>query len=159
MTQTEEDVRWMQQALALAREALEAGEIPVGAVLVQDGRILGQGRNRRAQRKTPLAHAEIEALEQAASRLGDWRFPGATLYVTLEPCPMCAGAILQARVDRVVFGADSPEQGAAGTRLNLLDYPGLAWRARISPGLLADESAALLKLFFEGRRGEVAEPG
>lgn len=157
---------WMEQALELARQALEQGEIPVGAVVVRDGVLLGQGRNRREGLQSPLGHAEIEAIEHACRGERDWRLNGATLYVTLEPCPMCAGAILQARIQRVVFGASSPDQGAAGSRLNLLDYPGLRERCQTTAGLLAEKATELLHDFFARTRksdivtsGEVAEPG
>lgn len=142
----------MEHALELARQALAAGEIPVGAVVVRDGAMLGQGRNCREQLKSPLGHAEIQALEQASRALGDWRLNGATVYVSLEPCPMCAGAILQARVQRVVYGAPSPDQGAAGSRLNLLDYPGLRDRCQAMGGLMAEEATALLHDFFVRNR-------
>ncbi len=156
----------MEQALELARQALEQGEIPVGAVVARGEELLGQGRNRREAIQSPLGHAEIQAIEQACQATGDWRLNGATLYVTLEPCPMCAGAILQARIQRVVFGAYSPDQGAAGSRLNLLDYPGLRERCQIQGGLLAEPATELLHRFFLRNRkpditvlGEVAEPG
>lgn len=164
VAEQELDRKWMELALELARQALDQGEIPVGAVVVREGALLGQGRNCREQSQSPLGHAEIRALEEACRAVGDWRLNGATLYVTLEPCPMCAGAILQARVRRVVFGAASPDQGAAGTRLNLLDYPGLRERCQTSGGLMAEEARALLHDFFVRKRepdisGEVAEPG
>lgn len=155
----------MERALVLARQAFEQGEVPVGAVVVRQQELLGQGSNRREALKSPLGHAEIQALEQAGKSVGDWRLGGATLYVTLEPCPMCAGAILQARLARVVFAAASPDQGAAGTRLNLLDYPGLRDRCQVTAGVLAEEASSLLHDFFLRKRsltkdsGEVAEPG
>lgn len=142
----------MELALELARQALDLGEIPVGAVVIRDGVLLGQGRNRREGLQSPLGHAEIEAIEQACRAQRDWRLSGATLYVTLEPCPMCAGAILQSRIQRVVYGAASPDQGAAGSRLNLLDYPGLRERCRTSAGLLAERATELLHDFFVRNR-------
>ena len=118
--------RYMREALVLAAEAAEAGEVPVGCVIVRDGQVVGRGRNRREERRSALSHAETEAIAQANRALGDWRLAGCTLYVTLEPCPMCAGAILNARIPRVFFGARDRVMGACGGVMNLFmeDFPG-----------------------------------
>jgi len=146
------DQALMQRALALAAGAQVAGEVPVGAVLAHDGEILGEGANRVIRDSDPSAHAEIVALREAARRAGNYRLPGTTLYVTLEPCAMCAGAIVHARVQRVVFAAFDPRVGAGGSVFNLLDSPHLNHRCLISSGLLADQAGALLDDFFSGRR-------
>lgn len=158
------DQEWMQQALQEAEKALALGEVPIGAVVVRSGQVLGRGHNLRETRRDPLAHAEILALGRAARRVGDWRLEGADLYVTVEPCPMCAGALLQARIRRVVYGTVNPRVGAAGTRLNLADYPGLDHQAMVVGGVLDEGARQLLRRFFQDRRGtpehgEVAEPG
>ena len=143
---------FMLAALAEAREAARQGEIPVGAVIVREGRILSTGRNDREQTRSPLGHAELRAIEAAAKALGDWRLTGCTLYVTLEPCPMCTGAILNARLDAVVYGARDPEAGCMGSRLNLAHLE-LGWAPRVTAGVLEEECGALLSRFFEARRG------
>ncbi len=147
-----EDEAFMQQALALAREAAALGEIPVGAVAVHEGRIVGTGFNRREVDRNPLAHAELMALEAAAQALGAWRLTGVTLYVTLEPCAMCAGALVQSRVTRLVFGAMDPKAGAVGSLYNLAEEPRHNHRLQVASGVLADESRLLLKGFFERLR-------
>ena len=142
----------MRQALALAAEAAEAGEVPVGCVIVDGaGTVLGAGRNRREETRCVSGHAEMEALEQACKALGDWRLDDCTAYVTLEPCPMCAGAMINARLGTLVYGAREPQFGSAASILNLFEeaYPG---RTAIFGGVLADESAALMKEFFEKKR-------
>ena len=145
------DVFFMQQAILLAQEAAAEGEVPVGAVVVRDGQIVGRGRNRRETSKSALAHAELEAIQNACETLGGWRLWECELYVTLEPCPMCAGAIVNARVRRVVFGASDAKAGAAGSVLNLFDYP-LNHKPQIQGGVLAEDCAALLTDFFEELR-------
>jgi len=147
-----EDEHWMQWALALAREAQAAGEVPVGAVLVRDGAVLGEGSNGPIQRADPTAHAEILALRDAARRLDNYRLAGSTLYVTMEPCTMCAGALVHARVARLVFGAAEPRAGAVASSARVLDNPGLNHRVAVSGGVLAEECAALLRGFFAARR-------
>ena len=142
----------MSEALQLARQAAAAGEVPVGAVVMRDGEILGRGFNRRESLHSPLAHAEILAIEQAAGRLGAWRLLDCTLYVTLEPCPMCAGAVVNARIPRVVFGARDPKAGAAESLFRLLDDERLNHRCEVLGGVLAEESSELLKSFFRQRR-------
>jgi tRNA(adenine34) deaminase len=144
----------MGLALDLARRAAAEGEVPVGAVLVREGWVLGQGANRREQDQDPLAHAEIRAIQEAARRVGSWRLEDTTLYVTLEPCPMCAGAIVNARIPRVVYGCDDPKAGAARTLYSLLEDPRLNHRCEVIPGVRADESAALLRAFFAALRSQ-----
>ena len=143
----------MEQALAEARLALAEGEIPVGAVLVRDGKIIARGRNTREQFRDPLGHAELMALQAGSRALGSWRLTGCTLYVTLEPCPMCAGAALNARVERVVYGASDPAAGCLGSRINLFALD-LGPSPYILPGVMAEECAALLREFFCSRRSE-----
>jgi len=145
---------YMGLALDLAGEAAAAGEVPVGAVVVLDDRVVGHGSNRREQDQDPIAHAEILAIAQAANALGSWRLDGATLYVTLEPCPMCAGAIVNARIPTVVYGAEDPKAGAARSLFNLLDDPRLNHRCRVVGGVRAEESRALLRGFFSGLRAK-----
>jgi tRNA(adenine34) deaminase len=146
------DCQWMQLALDLARRAAACGEVPVGAVVVRDGELLGSGHNRPVTTHDPSAHAEIVALRQAAARVGNYRLSGATVYVTLEPCPMCAGAMLHARVARVVAGAGDSRGGAGGSVVNLFT-PGLFnHTATFEQGLEADTSSDLLKAFFKARR-------
>lgn len=142
----------MQAALSLAREAGRAGEVPVGAVVVQDGAIIGRGYNRPIVSQDPTAHAEIVALRDAALQMGNYRLPGCVLYVTLEPCSMCVGAIFHARLARVVFGAADPKTGACGSVINLFAQNRLNFHAEVAGGLLADESSELLRQFFAQRR-------
>ena len=141
----------MQMALELAREAAAEGEVPVGAVIVRDGRIIATGRNRREVGRHALAHAEIEAIDGACRALGGWRLSGCTLYVTLEPCPMCAGAIINARVDRVVYAAEDPKAGSCGSLTDLFALP-YNHRPVTERGLMEEESTALLREFFRGLR-------
>ncbi len=141
----------MKEALALAREAAEDGEVPIGCVIVKDGEIVGRGRNTREKGKNALHHAEIIAIDEACKNLGGWRIPNATLYVTLEPCPMCAGAIINARIDRVCFGAHDPKAGSCGSVTNLFELP-YNHKPQVSSGVLADECAQMLKEFFKALR-------
>jgi len=148
-----EDVEAVRRALDLARAAGAHGEVPIGAVVIApDGAVIGSGSNEREATHDPTAHAEVVALREAAARLGDWRLAGCTLAVTLEPCPMCAGAAWLARVDRVVFGAWNPEYGAAGSLWDVLRDGRLNHRPEVVPGVLADECTAVLIEFFAGRR-------
>jgi tRNA(adenine34) deaminase len=151
-TQAETDARWMRRALQLAAEAGAAGEVPVGAVLVRDGRILAEGRNGPIGLNDPTAHAEIVALRQAGRALGNYRLVGTELYVTLEPCAMCAGAMVHARVGRLVYGAADPKTGAAGSVFDLTDASALNHRIDVTGGVLADECGQLLREFFRSRR-------
>ena len=148
-----DDNEFMGLALDLAREAGAAGEVPVGALVVIDGDVVGRGYNQPIGRHDPTAHAEIMALRDAATRLGNYRLPGSTLYVTLEPCAMCAGAIMHARVGRVVFGARDPKTGAAGSVIDLFAETRLNHHTAVSGGMLADECGSLLSGFFAVRRG------
>ena len=149
---TPDDHRFMKEAIAFARIAFAEQEVPVGAVVVREGRLLGRGRNRREGLLDPTHHAEIEALREAAGAAGTWRLDGATLYATLEPCPMCAGAAVNARLARIVFGCADPKAGYCGTLANLPQDARLNHRCEVAGGLLADESAELLRLFFRARR-------
>jgi tRNA(adenine34) deaminase len=152
----EQDEAFMREALALAREAASVDEVPVGAVVVIDGEIVGRGFNQPISRHDPTAHAEVMALRDAAARVGNYRLPGSTLYVTLEPCVMCSGAIMHARVGRVVFGARDPKTGAAGSVVDLYAEARLNHHADIVGGVLAEESGALLSGFFAARRAKTA---
>ncbi len=146
------DEVFMRRALELARRAQEEGEVPVGAVLVFEEKILGEGWNRPIAASDPTAHAEIQAMRAASSALSNYRLPGATLYVTLEPCVMCAGAMFHARIGRVVFGASDPKTGAAGSIVDLFKNGKLNHHAQIQGGVLASECGALLNGFFASRR-------
>lgn len=161
MSVSHRDIEFMNAALEQAREALRVGEIPVGAVLVSGDRILAAAYNRRLEDKSPFAHAEMLAMSGASALLQNWRFDGCTLYVTLEPCPMCAGAIVQTRVARVVYGAPDPRAGAGGTLYNILDDPRQPHRCRVEVGVLAEESRGLLREYFQNRRrlgGKTGQP-
>lgn len=147
-----DDEHYMRVALELARQAGACDEVPVGAVLVRNGEIIGQGFNQPIRRLDPSAHAEIMALRDAAVRTGNYRLPESTLYVTLEPCVMCTGAIFHARVDRVVFGARDPKTGVAGSVIDLFANERLNHHARIEEGVLATECGQLLSSFFAARR-------
>ena len=143
---------FMRRALELAEVAQQRGDVPVGAVLVREGRIEGAGFNQKEANHDPTAHAEIVALRQAAARSGGWRLPGATLYVTKEPCVMCAGALVHVRLRRVIFGCADPKAGAAGSTMNLLQTQVLNHRCEITPGVLQNECAAILQSFFQKKR-------
>lgn len=145
------DEELMYQALALAEQSAREGEVPVGCVVTLDGRIVGRGRNRRETNKTALAHAELEAISEACRTLGGWRLWQCTLYVTLEPCPMCAGAILNAHLPRVVFGARDPKSGAAGSLVDLLHLPG-CFQPEVSGGVLEADCSQALRDFFRALR-------
>ena len=147
-----EDERFMRLALDEAKRAAERGEVPIGAILVRDDEAIAAAGNEREGRSDPTAHAEMLAMREAARVLGGWRIPDSVLYVTLEPCAMCAGAIVLARIPRVVYGAADPKAGAAGSVLDVLGEPRLNHRPRVEAGLLAEEAAALLESFFAARR-------
>jgi tRNA(adenine34) deaminase len=147
-----EHEHWMRLAIAEARRALEHDDVPIGAVVVHDGEVIAAGRNERELRRDPTAHAEAIALRGAARALGSWRVLDSTLYVTLEPCAMCAGAIVLARVPSVVYGCTDPKAGAAGSVLDVLAEPRLNHRPQVTGGVLAGECAALLTEFFAARR-------
>jgi tRNA(adenine34) deaminase len=146
------DEYFMRLALREAVAAGEHGDVPVGAVVVRDGEVIGAGRNERELRGDPTAHAELLALRAAALTLGGWRLTGAVLYVTLEPCPMCAGAIQQARISRTVYGAPDQKVGAAGSVLDILGDPRLVHRVEVQGGVLATESLGVLRTFFDEHR-------
>ncbi len=145
------DEAYMVQALELAREAAAAGETPVGCVIVRGDTVVGRGRNRREEKKSPLSHAELEAIREASRALGDWRLEGCALYVTLEPCPMCAGAILNARIPRVYFGARDPAMGACGGVFNLF-MEGFPHSPALVGGVLEEECRQVLRKFFSSLR-------
>ncbi|MCY3741941.1 MAG: tRNA adenosine(34) deaminase TadA [Candidatus Poribacteria bacterium] len=146
------DLFWMGQALELAEKAAEKGEVPVGAILVSNDVRIAEASNLREQSGSPIAHAEMLVIQAASEQIGNWRFVDTTLYVTLEPCPMCAGAIVLARIPKVVYGTADPKSGAAGTLYNILQDERLNHRVELVSGVLADESSALLKSFFQERR-------
>ena len=146
------DERWMREALLLARQAETEGEVPVGAIVVRDGTIMGRGYNAPISRHDPSAHAEIQALRDAARRLQNYRLPGCELYVTLEPCAMCVGAIVHARISRVVYGASDPKTGACGSVIDLFAEPRLNHHTAVQGGVLKEVCGATLSAFFAGRR-------
>lgn len=150
------DLEAMQLALGEARKAADAGEVPIGAIAVVPGYIVGFGQNRVLRDFDPTAHAEIVALREAAAVLGNFRLNGVTLYVTLEPCAMCAGAMIHARLDRLVYAAPDPKAGAAGSVLSVLNHPKLNHQMLVEQGLLAEQSAELLRSFFRERRNQGA---
>jgi len=152
MAEFEADLAFMEAALAEARAAAEQGEVPVGAVVVAGGRIVARAGNRTIADCDPTAHAEIIALREAAKTLGNYRLLGASLYVTIEPCAMCAGAMIQARIARLVYGADDAKAGAVRSCFAVFEHPQLNHRVEVTPGVRAEESAALLKDFFAARR-------
>ena len=147
-----EDVEFMRLALTEAEGAAAHSDVPIGAVVVRDGEVIAAAGNERERRRDPTAHAEILALQAAAASLGGWRIPDSTLYVTLEPCAMCAGAIVLARVPRVVYAAPDPKAGAAGSVLDVLGEPKLNHRPEVVAGVLAEDASALLREFFAARR-------
>ena len=146
------DEKYMREAIRQARKAYKLDETPIGCVIVHDGQIIGRGYNRRNTDKSPLAHAEISAIKKASRKLGDWRLEECTLYVTLEPCQMCAGAIIQSRVTRVVVGCMNPKAGCAGSVLNLLDVKAFNHQAELTTGVLEEECSALMTGFFRELR-------
>lgn len=149
---SDSDQKWMQYALKLAAKAASLGEVPVGAVLVKDGELVSEGWNQPIAGNDPTAHAEIIAIRNAAQKMANYRLPDTTLYVTIEPCSMCAGAIVHARISRVVFGAPEPRSGAAGSVINLLQNKQFNHQVELTPGVLAGECAQVLKDFFRERR-------
>lgn len=149
---SDDDIQWMQHALALAEQAQDLDEVPVGAVLVRDGELIGSGFNQPISNHDPSAHAEIQALRSACSAEQNYRLPDSTLYVTLEPCAMCAGALIHARIERVVIAAREPRAGAAGSIFNVLDNTKLNHQCRVEIGLLEQQSGELLRGFFRARR-------
>lgn len=148
----EKDQEYMQQAIRLAEKAAGQDETPIGAVIVWKDQVIGEGYNRRNTEGNPLCHAEIEAINQAARVIGDWRLEECTIYITLEPCPMCAGAIIQARIPRVVIGAMNPKAGCAGSVLNILQEPRFNHQAEVESGVMEQECKALMQQFFANLR-------
>lgn len=148
------DVKCMEEALKEADKAFKLDETPIGAIVTLDGQIIARGHNRRNTDKNPLAHAEIFAINQAAKKIGDWRLEECTLYVTLEPCPMCAGAIVQARIPKVVFGTRSPKAGFAGSVMNILQLDALNHQVDLVEGVLQEECSQILKKYFRNMRQE-----
>jgi tRNA(adenine34) deaminase len=147
-----DDIRWMQRALELARHAEAQGEVPVGAVIVLDGEIIGEGWNQPISAQDSTAHAEIIALRQACQTMKNYRLPGADIFVTLEPCMMCAGALVHARIQRLFYATAEPKTGAAGSSVDAFSLPNLNHRVELVAGLLAEESSQLLRQFFRARR-------
>ena len=143
----------MEEALKEARKALEYDEVPIGAIIVKDGQIIGRGHNMRESNKSPLAHAELMAIEEAAKTLDSWRLLGTTIYVTLEPCPMCAGAIVNSRIDRLVIGADDPKSGACGSVVNILEEGLFNHNVEITRNILGEDCSHIIRSFFKKLRG------
>ena len=152
-----EDEKFMKKALHQAKRAAAIGEIPIGCVIVRDGRVIARGFNQRRSKKTTLAHAEMIAVDKASRKLGDWRLEGCTMYVTLEPCQMCSGALVQSRIDRVVIGTMNPKAGCAGSILNLLRMPEFNHQVEITAGVLQAECSNILQDFFRDLRVRVRE--
>src|SRR6267154_632773 len=150
------DASWMQLALEQARLAAEAGEVPVGALIVKDGEIIGQGHNRNLLDNDPTAHAEIVALRQAAARMGNHRLIGCTMVATIEPCSMCAGALIHARIARLVYGASDPKAGAAGSTVQVINHPRLNHHMEVTAGVLAGRCSEILQEFFRRKREQAA---
>ena len=148
------DEKYMREAIKQAKKAAAIDEVPIGCVIVYEGRIIGRGYNQRNKKKSTLAHAEILAMQKAMKVIGDWRLEGCTMYVTLEPCPMCAGAIVQARVDRVVMGTMNAKAGCAGSVTNLLQMEGLNHRVEMTTDVLHDECSEMLSSFFKDLRAK-----
>ena len=148
------DEKYMREAIKQAKKAAAIDEVPIGCVIVYEGKIIGRGYNQRNKKKSTLAHAEILAMQKAMKVIGDWRLEGCTMYVTLEPCPMCAGAIVQARVDRVVMGTMNAKAGCAGSVLNLLKEPGFNHQAQVVTGILEEECSEMLSSFFKDLRAK-----
>jgi tRNA(adenine34) deaminase len=151
-----EDAAWMELALEQARLAAMAGEVPVGALVIKDGEIIGRGHNRNLLENDPTAHAEIVALREAAAKIANHRLNGCTLVVTIEPCPMCAGALVHARIARLVYGASDPKAGAAGSALQVLNHPLLNHRMEVRAGVLSEKCSEILQQFFREKRQQSA---
>jgi tRNA(adenine34) deaminase len=151
-----EDAAWMELALKQARLAALAGEVPVGALVIRQGEIIGQGHNRNLLDNDPTAHAEIVALRQAAARVGNHRLIGCTMVATIEPCSMCAGALIHARIARLVYGANDPKAGAAGSTVQVINHPSLNHRMEVTAGVLADKCSEILQQFFRQKRQQTS---
>src|SRR6185437_4604619 len=153
---SQDDVAWMEQALEQARLAAQAGEVPIGALVIRDGEIVGRGHNRNLLDHDPTSHAEIVALRDAAKRLGNHRLSGCIVYATIEPCAMCAGALIHARIARLVYGASDPKAGAAGSVLQVLNHPELNHKMEVTAGVLAEKCSEILQGFFRRKRERAA---
>ena len=149
---TDTDAKYMKEAIRQAKKAYAIGEVPIGCVIVRDGKIISRGYNRRTIDKNTLAHAELAAIKKASKKLDDWRLEGCTMYVTLEPCQMCAGALVQSRIDRVVVGCMNPQAGCAGSILNLLQMPEFNHQVELETGVLEEECSQMMKDFFRELR-------
>ncbi|CCX75791.1 putative uncharacterized protein [Dorea sp. CAG:105] len=149
---TDIDAKYMKEAIRQAKKAYAIGEVPIGCVIVRDGKIISRGYNRRTIDKNTLAHAELAAIKKASKKLDDWRLEGCTMYVTLEPCQMCAGALVQSRIDRVVVGCMNPKAGCAGSILNLLQMPEFNHQVELETGVLEEECSQMMKDFFRELR-------
>ena len=149
---TDTDAKYMKEAIRQAKKAYAIGEVPIGCVIVRDGKIISRGYNRRTIEKNTLAHAELAAIKKASKKLDDWRLEGCTMYVTLEPCQMCAGALVQSRIDEVVIGSMNPKAGCAGSVLNLLEVEGFNHKVKITRGVLEEECSTMLSDFFKELR-------
>lgn len=147
-----EDEKYMKEAIRQAKKAWKLGEVPIGCIIVFDGKVVGRGYNRRTIDKNTLAHAELQAIRRAGKKMGDWRLDGCTMYVTLEPCQMCAGAVIQARIKRVVVGCMNPKAGCAGSILNLLQVERFNHQAELTTGVLGEECSQMMKEFFRELR-------
>jgi len=152
------DEKYMREAIRQAKKAYEVQEVPIGCVIVYEGKIIGRGYNRRTIDKNVLAHGELQAIKRANKKMGDWRLEDCTLYVTLEPCPMCAGAIVQARIKRVVIGCMNPKAGSVGSVINLLEQEGFNHQVEITTGVLEDECSRMMKDFFRELREKKETP-
>ncbi len=152
MDENKLDEKYMKLAIAQAQKAFDLGEVPIGCVIVHEGKVIGRGYNRRNTDKNTLAHAEITAINKASKKIGDWRLEDCTLYVTLEPCQMCSGAIVQARIPKVVIGCDNPKAGCAGSILNILNHPAFNHQVETVKGVLEEECSKMLKTFFADLR-------
>ena len=152
MTKPTDDEKYMKAALSQAKRAAKLGEVPIGCVIVYNGKIIGRGYNRRNTKKTTLAHAEISAIAKASKAIGDWRLEDCDIYITLEPCQMCSGAIIQARIPRVVIGAASDKSGSAGSIVNILENPDFMHQASVTRGVLEEECSSMLAGFFKELR-------
>jgi tRNA(adenine34) deaminase len=155
-TPPRDDAAWMELALEEAAMAAAAGEVPVGALVIKDGEIIGRGHNRNLLEDDPTAHAEIVALRQAAARLGNHRLTGCVMVATIEPCSMCAGALIHARIARLVYGASDPKAGAAGSVLQVINYPGLNHRMEVTAGVLAGKCSEIMQTFFRQKRQQTS---
>ncbi len=148
------DEKYMRAAVTQAKKAYSIGEVPIGCVIVYEGKIIARGYNRRTIDKNTLAHAEITAIKKACKKIGDWRLEGCTIYVTLEPCPMCAGALMQSRIDECVIGCMNPKAGCAGSVTNILEMDGFNHKVKVRSGILEEECSSMMKNFFRELRGQ-----